>query len=204
MEVHVEQLIDRIKAEGVETAKAESSRIVQEAEEAARHKLREAEHHAESIRADARADADRFQASAEAAVRQAARDLLLQVEDQLRRMLDAVTREQLDQALVGETLAKAVITLLQNWTPDGSDSIAVLVPEDQLPAVEKAVRAALSAKLRDGVSIQPVSGISAGFQVREKDGSAYYDFSTAGIAEIMGAFLNARLSESVRAAAKND
>lgn len=204
MEVHVEQLIDRIKAEGVEKAEAEARRIVQEAEEAARHKLSEAEHQAENIRQQARADADRFQASAEAAVRQAARDLLLQVEDQLRRMLDAVTREQMAAALVGETLGKAVVTLLQNWSPQKGDDIAVLVPEEQLKAVEAAVASGLSDKLRGGVTIQPVPGLSAGLQVREQGGSVYYDFSSAGIAEIMGGFLNSRLSETVRAAAKND
>jgi V/A-type H+-transporting ATPase subunit E len=37
--------------------------------------------------------------------------------------------------------------------------------------------------------------VQAGFRISTKDGSAYYDFSDEGIAEMLSAFVSPRLAE---------
>jgi V/A-type H+-transporting ATPase subunit E len=56
----------------------------------------------------------------------------------------------------------------------------------------------LSEELKKGVVLKPVAHIDAGFRVGEKNGSAYYDFTAGGVAEILAEYLNPRLAEIMK------
>ncbi|PIE04990.1 MAG: V-type ATP synthase subunit E [Spirochaetales bacterium] len=194
MDVQLKELIDKIKNDGVQTAKKESARIVREAEEQAASIVRKAQEEAETIRSSARADAEKFERSGEEAVRQAGRNLVLTVKDNIQQMFSRVmeteTAGAMDASLMGEVVKAAVSAL-------GADKAAdfdVLVPEETLNKVEGSLKAALSAQLSAGMEIKPVKGLDAGFRLGRKDGAAFYDFSAAEIAAMLGRYLNPRLS----------
>jgi len=48
--------------------------------------------------------------------------------------------------------------------------------------------------------LNPFPELQAGFRIAMKDGSAYYNFSDQGIAEIMAEYMNPRIAEIVREA----
>jgi V/A-type H+-transporting ATPase subunit E len=56
-------------------------------------------------------------------------------------------------------------------------------------------------ELKKGFELKPLPTLEAGFRIGLKDGSAYYDFSDQGIAEILAEYLNPRLSELMSQAA---
>ena len=79
MAEELQSLLDKIQSEGVAKAEARAAEIVAEAEKKAADVVAEAERKAAETRAAAEADAATLQSRAEASLRQAARDVRLQV-----------------------------------------------------------------------------------------------------------------------------
>jgi V/A-type H+-transporting ATPase subunit E len=52
------------------------------------------------------------------------------------------------------------------------------------------------------VELKADRNLGAGFRIAGKDGSAYYDFSSESVAELLAAYLNPRLGEILKTAAR--
>ena len=81
--------------------------------------------------------------------------------------------------------------------------MAVLLPEKDLKVLETSVRSALKDRFAGGIEIKPDSGLTAGFRIGTKDGSAYYDFSAEAVAELFAAYLNPRTAQILKEAASS-
>ena len=90
MEVQLQELLDKIKNEGVKAAEAESARIREEAEKRSREILQRAEQEAADIVARAREEAARFEKTSQEAVKQAARNAILGVRQGVVGIFDAM------------------------------------------------------------------------------------------------------------------
>ena len=99
MAEELQSLLDRIQAEGVDKAKAEAARIVEEAERKAADVVAEAGRKAADLRAKAEEEARVLQARSEQSLRQAARDVVLEVGENVRQTLERVLRKDVDAAL---------------------------------------------------------------------------------------------------------
>lgn len=201
MDVQLKELIDRIKSEGIESADQQAQKIVQEAEAKAKQILADAEKEADSIRQKAEDDAQRREQTGRESLKQAGRDLIISLEKSLQKLFDAVIYTESAAALKGDLLKNLVKQLVDHWDEDVTD-IQLLVAEDQLKKIDKGLRDALSAKLAEGLELKPLEGVEAGFQVAYKDGSAYYNFTAEGVAEIVSEFLNPKLGEILKEAVK--
>jgi V/A-type H+-transporting ATPase subunit E len=203
MDVQLKELIETIKSEGVENAEAKAAEIVGEAEKKRNEIIASAEKEASEIRKKAEADAEMMKATADESIRQAGRDLILSLEASITKLLDSVVRQESASALKGEGLEKSILALLSSWNEE-SDSIDLLRPGDELERIEKSLLGKLSEKMKGGVSLKPAPGIDAGFRIAEKDGSAYYNFTADGIAEMLSQYVNPKLSALLRESVKSD
>lgn len=202
METELQNIIDKIHDEGVKEAENRARKIVESAEKQAREKVDHARQEAEQIIAQAKADAAKHQAAGEAALKQASRDLLLSVRTELTNLFDEVQKAAVGDALTPERMASVIADMVQAWSTSGSDEFEVLVNEQDRDGLERSLRAALSEKLKKGVDVRPVRGITAGFRIGTQDGSAYYDFTDETLAELLASFLNPRLAELMKSATK--
>ncbi len=201
MDVQLKELIERIKSEGIDNAEQEADRIIQEAQEKAKKIVSDAETEADKIRAKAEEDAKRREETGRASLKHAGRDLILSAEKRLQELFDKIIYEETSGVLKGELLEKAVSQVVQNWDNEVSD-LTVLIAEDELSKVEGGLKKKLSDKLSKGMEIKPLPKTEAGFQVSMKDGTAYYNFTAEGIAELLSQFLNPRLAETLKEAAQ--
>ncbi|ADK81575.1 V-type ATP synthase subunit E [Sediminispirochaeta smaragdinae] len=201
MDVQLKELIETIKSEGVDNAEAQAKEIVNEAQKKRNEIIADAEQEAARIREKAEEDAAKMQATAEESIRQAGRDLLLSLESSITSMLDAVVKKEAASALTGEGLSKAIVALLSNWSEE-KDSLELLLPENERVEVEEYLKKALGTKMKKGVTVKPVAGIEAGFKIAEEGGSAYYNFTADGIAEILSQYVSPRLSSLLRESVK--
>jgi len=201
MEIQLQELLDKIKREGVDTARAESERLLAEAQETRKALLGEAEREARAIVDKARADAARAEESGRAALAQASRDLLLSVRDSLQGLLDSLIRGETAAAFGPEVLAEALPAVLKSLAAGGTEDLAVLLPPALLKKLDDRFTARLAAELKKGVQLKPAPDLEAGFRVVEKDGAAYFDFSSDTVAALLARRLNARLAEILKTAA---
>lgn len=202
MDIRVQELLDKIKRDGVEHAEAEAAKIRAGAE-LARAAIVEAAHkEAKDIVDKAKADAARDEASGRAALKQASRDLVLAFRGEVEKALGAIVRADVEASFDADTLKKALPGILEAWAKDGRDDLAVLVPEKDLAALSAYFKDKLAARFKKGVELKPLKNSKAGFRISEKDGAAYYDFSAEAVAGMLGAYLNAQLAAIMAEAAE--
>lgn len=201
MEIQLQELLDKIKREGVDTARAESERLLAEAQETRKALLGEAEREARAIVDKARADAALAEESGKAALAQASRDLLLAVRDSLQGLLDSLIRVETAAAFGPDVLAEALPAVLKSLAAGGTEDLVVLLPPAVLKKLDDRFTARLAAELKKGVQLKPAPDLEAGFRVVEKGGAAYFDFSADTIAALLARRLNARLAEILKTAA---
>lgn len=202
MDIQLQELIDKIKKDGVESASAQSEKIIKDAQEEARKIVENAKKEAVSIIAEAKRDAERSEKAGIAAIEQAARNLLLTFESEIQSLLDAVVKREVSNAFDDEALKAVVPQIISEWARKEGDSIAVLLGPDALNRLEAYFTKKLSEELAKGVELRSDRNLTKGFRIAAKDGSAYYDFSADAVAELMSAYLNPRLSALLASVAK--
>lgn len=198
MDTQLQDIIDKIHDRGVKEAEQRSHEIIENAERRAQQILDKARSEAEAMRREAEQDAQRSRAAGEAALKQAARDLLLSVRADLTRAYTTVQQAAVGEALSAERMADLVATMIDGMARGAGDTVEVLVNDRDREALEKTLQQRLAGSLAEQVAVRPVSGVSAGFRVGTRDGAAYIDVTDEALAEMLAAFLNPRLSRLVQ------
>ncbi|MDR1931251.1 MAG: V-type ATP synthase subunit E [Spirochaetales bacterium] len=202
MDIQLKELIETIKKEGIDSADSKAAEIVSEAETRAKAIVARAEEDAARLLADARREIARGEQSSKEAIAQAGRDLILGLEKRITSLFDGVITSQAREALQGKGLEDAVVGLVKAWAAKGSGGLEVLLPADELKKIESSLSAKLGEELKKGVTLKPVPQIDAGFRISEKNGSAYYDFTAEGVAQILAEYLNPKLAEIMKSLSK--
>ncbi|MBP5358734.1 MAG: V-type ATP synthase subunit E, partial [Treponema sp.] len=94
MDVQLQELIDKIKRDGVASAESEAQEIISEAQKKAASIIKDAEEKAEGIVKNARAETQRMEKASEDAIAQAGRNLLISFRDGINRELSALVSSE--------------------------------------------------------------------------------------------------------------
>ena len=195
MEVQLKELIEKIKNEGVKTAEEKANGIVAEAQAKAEQIISEAQKNADLIIQNGKAEVEKYKNASDQALKQAGRDLLLNLKGKLKDIFSSVVETETNSALSSEVTEKAIIELVRSWNKEELKDLNILIPKKLLEEVEASLKNRLAEELKAGLEIKPFDNINAGFRVSEKNGSAYYDFTDKGVAEVLSQYLNPRLNE---------
>ena len=204
MEVQLQELIDKIKKDGIESASEGAARVKRDAEAEAARIIAAAQKEAADIVSRGKADAERSEKAGIAALEQASRNLVLAFKGEIQVLLDKLVVQGTSAAYGGETLKSILPELLKAWvSKSGSDSLALLLSEGDLGKLKDWAQGALSAELQKGLELKSDRNLGAGFKIANKDGSAYYDFSAESVAELLSAYLNPHLAGILKTAAQS-
>jgi len=203
MEIQLQELIDRIKKDGIESASGEAAKVKREAEAEAGRIVSAAQKEAAEIINRGKADAERSVKAGKAALEQASRNLVLAFRAEIQSLLDRIVTGAASSAYTADTLKTVLPNLLKAWaSKGGSDSINLLLSEDDLGKLRSWAQGALSQELKNGLELNSDRNLGKGFRIANKDGSAYYDFSAESVAELLSAYLNPQLAEILKTAAQ--
>jgi len=204
MELQVQELLDRIKAEGVDEARAEAERIIADAEEKALAIASDAEKNASELETGAKARIEAMEKASRLALVQASRDTILalrgKVQDFMRAAILATSSDVMDAAFIAGLLPE----LLKSIAKETEGDLSILLPAETLKSLDSALANRLSRELGRGVQFKPFDGIDAGFRIAVEASSVQYDFSAESVAEILASRVNARLAECVKASLTED
>jgi len=202
MEIQVQELIDKIKKDGIKTASEEASKIKAEAEAEAKRIVESAKKEAESIINHGKQDAERSEKAGTAALEQASRNLVLAFKDEIQALLDKIISEHVASSYNDDVLKTALPELLKSWASKGGDDLAVILPEDQLSKFKSFFSEKLTRELWKGVELKSNRKLTSGFRISNKEGSVYYDFSAEAVAGLLSAYLNPKLAEILKNSSK--
>jgi V/A-type H+-transporting ATPase subunit E len=201
MEIQVQDLIDKIKKDGIESASEEAAKVKRDAQAEAAKIVEAAKKEAADIVAKGKQDAERSEKAGIAALEQASRNLVLAFKGEIQTLLDKIVAQATAAAYGEDTLKAALPDLLKAWAAKGGN-VDILLPEGDLKKLQGWFSNQLAADLKKGVELRADRNLGAGFRIANKDGSAYYDFSAESVAELLSSYLTPRLTETLKTAAK--
>jgi V/A-type H+-transporting ATPase subunit E len=199
MDIQLQELIEKIKKDGIETASKEAAAVKANAEAEAKRIVEAARKEAEGLISSGKEDAERSEKAGIAAVEQASRNLVLSFKEEIQSLLDRIVSRETTAAFNADTIKSVLPDVIKGLSLN--KSIDVIVNEKDAGAIDSWAKGAISAEISKGLVIK-AGKVGAGFKVAEKDGSAYFDFSAEAVTEAFTAYLNPRLGNALKSAAK--
>lgn len=203
MDTHIEELIDRIKKDGVAAAESTASEKIAQAQKEADKIILDAKEEADKIIKQAKDETARLEKASEDAIRQAGRNLLLSFRESIEKEVSVLINDNISEAYSNDLLVKLIPDVVKEWVKNTSeDDLSVLLNEKDLNDIESGLRNALKAEIEKGLSLKIDNSISRGFRIGVKNGAAFYDYSAESVAELFSAYLNPRVAALMKEAAK--
>ncbi len=203
MDTHVEELIDRIKKDGVAAAENSASEKIAQAQKEADKIILNAKEEADKILRQAKDETARLEKASEDAIKQAGRNLLLSFRDSITKELSVLVSDEISKTYSKDLLSKLIPEVVKEWVKNNNaEDVSVLLNEKDLKDVESSLKSALKAEISNGLTLKVDNSISSGFHVGVKDGAAFYDYSDEAVADLFSAYLNPRIASLMKEAAK--
>ncbi|MDR0501892.1 MAG: V-type ATP synthase subunit E [Treponema sp.] len=202
MEIQVQELIDKIKKDGIETASQEAHRMKSEAQAEARRIVETAKKEADDITLRGKQDAERSEKAAVAALEQASRNLVLAFKDEIQALLNKIVSEKVNASYNDDILKAILPDLIKSWAAKGSDDLSIILAESELPKLQAFFNDKLAGELKGGIELKSTRRFSTGFHISNKEGSVYYDFSAEAVSQLLSTYLNSKLAETLKNSVK--
>lgn len=202
MDVQLQELIDKIKKDGVGAAENAAATIIADAEKKASAIIEEAEKKANETEKRAQAEVARLEKASVDAITQASRNAILSFRDGINKELSAVVSAETSKAYNADMLKTLIPEVVKSWVSKSeANDITVLLSEKDLKVLSDGFSSALKAEIAKGVTIKADQSLENGFRIGTKDGVAFYDFSADSVADIFSAYLNPKTAKIMKDAA---
>jgi V/A-type H+-transporting ATPase subunit E len=195
MAEELQHLIDKIRAEAIDKADAEASRILSEAKTKAAQTVKEAEAQAKALIEKAERDSQAYTERSERTLKQAARDVVLAVRQGVENSILGILAENVDKTLTPEFIQQLLLTLASGQK---GKAVAVSLSESDLKKLTSFISGEFQKKLDAGVTVQSDSGIFAGFRLSYEGGKVSQEWTNEAIADALAAILRPALAKIVQ------
>jgi len=204
MEIQIQELIDKIKKDGIKTATEDANKIKAEAEKEAKRILDSAKRDADDIINRGKTDAERSEKAGIAALQQASRNLILSFKDEVQALLDKIVKEAVNNNYNDDVIKQALPQILTSWSEKGTDNLAVILPENELSRLQGFFNDRLAGELQKGLELKSNRKLASGFRISNKEGSVFYDFTSEAVANLLSGYLNTKLAGILKDSSKGN
>ncbi len=188
---NLDALLSKIRNEGVDAAQREAAQLIAEAKAEAERIVAAAEASAKTLTEQARLETERLAQGAEATMRQAARDVVLKLEQDLAALFERTLGGAIDETLALKPLVEKFVTdAVVSYLREG-DVTVIAGPE-----LVAALKAKLAAQKQVTVVTDPTMG--TGFRVTLAGGRVEHDFSGEAVTEALAKLLRPQLAKLLK------
>jgi len=200
MSENLKGLLEKINQEGIKSAEEKARAIEDKARIDAEKILTNAKKIADEIVRKATLEAEKTKISANLSVKQASRDLLLGLKEDIRKTLNKIIAGEIAKALSSEEIAGILANLIEKYADKNgeADDIKILVNKVDLEKIKNGFMSKLKDKVKTGVEFRPSANINAGFSISFDKGKSYFDFSDEGLLETLCVYLNPELAKIIK------
>ena len=199
----VQELISRLRDEGVQAGREKSEQVVREAEEQASRIVAQAKAEAEEILSSARSQIETEEAAAIESLRVAIRDTELKLEAELKADFSAHVRRLVSVELSDKKFLRRVILAIAGLAvgdkAGGGKPVEVMLPKDIFEAAKKSPKLTKKGQngmrrlvlgisgdmLREGVELIPSENISGGIRLHLVGENLEIDLSDKAISDLL-------------------
>jgi len=199
----VQELINRLRDEGVKAGQEKSDQVLREAQEQASRIVAQAKAEAEEILNKARSEIETERAAANDSLRVAIRDTELKMEAELKAGFAAHVKRLVSVELSDREFLRQIVLAIAGMAAGDKacegQSVEVLLPQDLFETDEKGTRLTEKGKdrmrhfvlgisgdmLREGVELKPSEDISGGIRIRLVGEDLEIDLSDQAISDLL-------------------
>lgn len=188
--VGVQELIDKLKTDGVTRGQQQAEEIIAAAREEAVSIADDARREADQVLANAKLQAQQMLDNGKQALQLASRDAILKLREsfqqEIHRKFTSLVGQQLNDKSL---LQKLILEVAGRARPeDSKDKMEVLVPS----TLNQFVQGLAADMLREGVSFGTVDGLHGGVRVRLSDKDVDIDLTEETVTRLLMQFLAPR------------
>lgn len=196
----VQQLINKIRTEGIEQANANAQEIENDAKNRAEAIIAEAEQKAGDIVMNAEGDAKKMREAGERALEQAARNMLLSLRKDIESILSGIMTQDVGAALSSERIGNLIQESIEKYMSqhDIDDDIHVFMSENTLKELGDGFVARLQERFKKNVIFKPSADVNTGFMVSFDSGKTNFDFTDESLAAFLSVYMNEKLGEILK------
>ena len=192
MENKIQELTEKIYAEGVEKGKVEADRLVGEANEKAAAIVAAAKAEAEAIIAAARKEAAELDANTRSEVKLYGAQAVGALKAEVATVVtDTVVKAAVKDALAGDSMKALLVKIAERWSADEALVISTSEAEELKAFFAKNAKALLG----KGVEIKQVNGLKTSFSIAPADGSYKVNFGEGEFEAFFKSFLRPQMVE---------
>ena len=192
MENRIQELTEKIYAEGVEKGNAEAARIVEEAKLKAAEIVKNAEAEAATVVAEAEKKAAELDAHARAEIKLYGAQAVSALKSEAADIItDSIAKAAVKETVAGDTLKAMLVKIAERWSAD--EPVVISTSEAEQLKAYFAKNAKLL--LDKGVTIEQVNGKKTQFSIAPADGSYKVNFGEGEFESFFKAFLRPQMVE---------
>lgn len=195
MAQEIKDLIAKIQQEGIQVAEVQAAQIKAEADRTSLQMIAEAKLEAQRIIEQANSQAKRLDDSTQAALKQAGRDLLISLKQEIISMLDRLIKLELRQALTAEELARIIAATIKNAPLSLGAQIVVSLNKQDKDKLEQGFLKRLVEETKKTIVLKSTEGIDSGFVISFDAGKSMFDFSGPALSDYLSSCLRPELSK---------
>ncbi len=196
MNVKLDSLIEKIKADGVDVANKQAEEIITSAKKEADDIVKKAREKADQYQKNAESKSKTYQKNAEVAINQAARDTVLVLKEKITAILEQALLADIDKTMDKDFLKELIVKVAEVWAKDGD--VQVLVNGVDVDSLTAQLKSALNSSIESTIDVKLDKKIAHGFRIGKKDENLFYDFTDESILEALKVFLNPKLAEILK------
>ncbi len=195
MNQKLENLIDQLVTEGVNKGEVEAQQIIVDAKSEAERILNEARISAEKIIADANEEASTLKTNTETELRLSAGQMMSAIRQEIadvicKKTIDTPIKEALsNNDFVKQLMTQALSAFSKN------EEVKFYTSETEKQQMEDNFRAVVKETLSEGITLETINSIKAGFQIGAGDGSYKISFSDKDFEQLFRGFLRPKLNQ---------
>ncbi len=201
MSSQIQELIDKIKNDGIQQAQDEAARIEKEAQDKAAQIIHEAQKEAESLVLQAKDEVQKMEEAAKTSLQQASRDMLLQLRKNIEKTLQKLITTEVSGALTADRLAQIITDVVVQTAAEAKDhGVAIEVNPQTAEELKGGVLKKLQDSVKAGVRLEGTDEVSGGFTISYDDGKSSFDFTDESLAQFLAAHLNTQIADILKSA----
>ena len=192
MSQKLQELTQKLYQEGVEKARLEAERILEEAEQSKQEMLAQAKKEAEDLIENGRREAEKLVAKGESELKLAAKQSVSALRQKTVELLaHAILGDGIKTALDDRDFLKELIhTLVSRWSTDAQSlDLKLVLAEEKKNELGEFLRKELFELLDRGLLIEFEERMKTGFRVVAKDGSFMLSFSDQDFEQYFQSFV---------------
>lgn len=190
MSQQIQELINKIKSDGINEAQVKAKHIEDEAHKKAVEILNEAKAKAQKIISDAQQDTLKMQKAAEVAIAQAGRNSMLSLRKEIEVMLKNIVLKQVRDSLTPQQTVAILEGVIKQYVKENSSSAQITLSPADAQEIKDGLIAKLQKELKNPLVFKTSSEMAKGFAVSFDSGKSSFDFSDASLAEFLSAYVN--------------